>query len=256
MEYKSVKGHTGWAQFGILMAFSAAGFVLAGAVQLFLAYKALGPNSLPLTQLGDAMIQALMKPENAFYMQLSQVLGTFFLMFVPAVAFVKVCHKEMSWAGMNKHFNVLQICLAFMIILCATLFANPFADMSKAILSNFPKINTLALNAERMYNEAVMAMSGLKTWPQFFAGVFIIAFLPALFEELFFRGTLQNLLVKWLKHPIVAILITSLLFSLIHASYYLFISRFILGYTLGLLFYKSKNIWAFQHSGIRSLEFT
>jgi membrane protease YdiL (CAAX protease family) len=64
-----------------------------------------------------------------------------------------------------------------------------------------------------------------------------------LFEEFFFRGVLQNLLVRWLKKPIVAIIITSVIFSFIHASYYLFISRFILGFALGLLFYQSKNIW-------------
>ncbi len=243
MQYRSIKGFTGWAQFGILLAFLGVGFILAGIIQLYLGYKAMGANSVPLTELGDAMMKALMKPENAVYMQLSQVLGTFFLMFIPSVAFILVCHKKLSWAGFNKHFNILQIILAFMIILCATLFANPFADISKAFLLHYPAINALALAAEKMYNEAVMAMSGLKTLPQFIAGVFVIAFLPALFEELFFRGVVQNFLVRWLKRPVVAIIITSIFFSLIHASYYLFISRFILGYALGLLFYKSKNIW-------------
>ena len=243
MQYRSIKGLTGWAQLGILIAFIGVGFILAGVIQLYLGYKAIGPNSIPFSELGDAMIKALMKPENAIYMQLSQVLGTFFLMFIPSFAFILVCHKKMSWAGFNKHFNILQIILAFMIILCATFFANPFADISKSFLSHFPAINALAMNAEKTYNEMVMAMSGLKTWPQFVGGVFIIAFLPALFEELFFRGVVQNFLVKWLKAPIIAIIITSLFFSLIHASYYLFISRFILGFALGLLFHKSKNIW-------------
>ncbi len=243
MQYRSVKGLSGWAQLGILIAFLGVGLILAGAIQLYLGYKALGANPPPITQVGDAMIKALMKPENSIYMQLSQIFGTFFLLFVPAVAFVIVCHKKITWAGFNRHFNFLQIGLAFLIILCSTLFANPFADISKAILSHFPTINALALSAEKMYNDAVLSMSGLKTWPQFFLGVFIIAFLPALFEELFFRGVLQNFLVKWLKKPIVAIIITSLFFSLVHSSYYLFISRFILGYALGLLFYRSKNIW-------------
>jgi hypothetical protein len=42
---------------------------------------------------------------------------------------------------------------------------------------------------------------------------------------------------------VIALVITSILFSLIHASYYLFISRFVLGLALGLLFYQTKNIW-------------
>ncbi|MGG9971086.1 CPBP family intramembrane glutamic endopeptidase [Ferruginibacter sp. SUN002] len=243
MQYKSARGFTGWAQLGILFGFLGVGLILAGAIQLYFGYKALGANSLPLSKVADAMLEALMKPENAVYMQLSQIFGTFFLLFIPSVAFIIVCHKKFSWAGFNAHFNLLQIGLAFLIILATTPFATPFADISKSVLAHFPAIDKLAQGAEETYNKAVMAMSGLKTWPQFFTGVFIIAFLPALFEELAFRGVLQNLLVKWIKKPIVAIVITSLVFSLVHASYYLFISRFILGLSLGLLFYRSKNIW-------------
>lgn len=70
-----------------------------------------------------------------------------------------------------------------------------------------------------------------------------MAFFPALFEELFFRGGLQNILVRLTRNPIMAIVITSLLFSLIHISIYLFLSRAILGFVLGLMYHKTKNIW-------------
>ena len=70
-----------------------------------------------------------------------------------------------------------------------------------------------------------------------------MAFFPAMFEEVFFRGALQNLLVRWWKNPFIAILVTSLVFSLIHMSVYLFLSRAILGFVLGLLYHKTKNIW-------------
>lgn len=243
MQYRSAKGLTGWAQFGILVAFLGAGMILAGALQLYLGMKALGPSNIPITQRGDAMVKALMKPENSNYAQLSQILGTFFLLFLPAIAYILICHKKISWAGFNRYFNWKQVALGFVIILCTTLFANPFADFTKAILAHYPTIDALAKNAENLYNEMVQSMSQLHTWPQFITGVFIIAFLPALFEEFFFRGTIQNLFVRWWKKPVLAIVFTSLLFSLVHSSYYLFISRFILGFSLGWMFYRSRNIW-------------
>ncbi|RYG43856.1 MAG: CPBP family intramembrane metalloprotease, partial [Chitinophagaceae bacterium] len=43
--------------------------------------------------------------------------------------------------------------------------------------------------------------------------------------------------------PWIAIVFTSILFSLIHMSVYLFLSRAILGFALGLMFYYTKNIW-------------
>ena len=243
MKYKSVKGVSGWGQLGILLAFLGAGLVLAGFLQLYLANKALGPNNLPLQEKGEAMLKALMRPENIQYAQLSQILGTFLLLFVPSVAYILICHKRFFWAGFSKYFSIGQVVVGFFIILVASAFASPFADISKAIFSHFPYWDALAKNADKMYNDAITAMSNLNTWPQFILAVFIIAFLPALFEELLFRGVLQNLFVRWWKKPLLAIVVTSFIFSLIHASYYLFISRFILGLALGVLFYQSKNIW-------------
>lgn len=43
--------------------------------------------------------------------------------------------------------------------------------------------------------------------------------------------------------PLLGILVTSLVFSLIHMSAYLFLSRAVLGFALGLLYFKTKNIW-------------
>ncbi|MES2430502.1 MAG: type II CAAX endopeptidase family protein [Bacteroidota bacterium] len=243
MEYRSVKGHTGGTQLGILIGLISVGFILTGITQIFLGYKAMGTTSIPFSQIGDAMTKALMKPENSFYLQLSQILGTFFLLFLPAFGFIFICHRKISWAGFNKHFSLAQIGVAFLIIMCATFFASPFADLTRSALSHFPDMNNKAISLEKMYNDAVAAMSGLSTWPEFFIGILMVAFFPALFEELFFRGVIQNFLVKWTKRPVIAIVITSIVFSLIHFSFYLFISRFILGYALGLLFHKSKNIW-------------
>lgn len=243
MKYKSVKGISGWGQLGILIAFLGAGLILAGLVQLYIGNMALGDNNLPLLEKGDAMMKALMKPENTGYLQLSQILGTFLLLFIPSVAYILICHKRFFWVGFSKHFSIGQVIIGFFIMLTASAFAGPFADISKTILSHFPHLDALAKNADKMYNDAITAMSNLNTWPQFIVAVFIIAFLPALFEELLFRGVLQNLFVRWWKKPLLAIIVTSLIFSLIHASYYLFISRFILGLALGFLFYQSKNIW-------------
>jgi len=243
MQYRNVKGYTGWAQLGILLAFLGLGVVLTGFVQLYFVSKAMGPGFVPSASNTDAMMAALLKPENAVYAQLSQILGTFLLLFLPSIVFILICYKNLLWAGFSKYFNFSQIAIAFLIILFANLFALPFEEITKRVLAHFPHWDSLAKQAEQLYNDEVTAMSTLNTWPQFFVAVFIIAFLPALFEEFFFRGVLQNLLVRWLKKPIVAIIITSVIFSFIHASYYLFISRFILGFALGLLFYQSKNIW-------------
>ncbi len=243
MQYKSVKGFSGWGQVGILAAFTGLGFVLAGFVQVYFINKALGPTTLPFDEKLEAGMKALLQPGNENYAQLAQIFGTLALMLIPSVAFILICHKSFFWAGFSKRFNFIQVIIAFLLIFAANYFAAPLEQISKYIFSQFPSWDKLAKAAEELYTQAIGSMSGLKTMPQFFAGVFIIAFLPALFEELFFRGVLQNLFVRWWKMPLLAIAVTSVLFSLIHSSYYLFLSRFVLGFVLGLLFYYSKNIW-------------
>jgi hypothetical protein len=66
---------------------------------------------------------------------------------------------------------------------------------------------------------------------------------PAIFEEAFFRGGMQNILQKWTRNPWLAIGLTSLVFSAIHFSYYGFIPRLALGVVLGLLFHYSGSLW-------------
>lgn len=70
-----------------------------------------------------------------------------------------------------------------------------------------------------------------------------IALFPAVFEEWFFRETLQKLFISWTKNAYIGILITSIIFSLFHFDLFNFIPRVVLGMVLGLLFYYSKCIY-------------
>ncbi len=243
MEYKSVKGLTGWGQLGILIAMLGGGFILAAISQAAILIPRLG-EGYGLDNMADGLEAMMNNPGNALYLQLAQVVGTFCLFFIPAYLYLRLAHgKNMFWLGFNKYFTPTQIALGFLLIFTANLVASPLADMSKSIVAHFPSINAAAIKMEEAYSKQLIAMSNLNSVGSYILALFIIAFFPAVFEELFFRGALQNLLVKWWKAPLVAIIFCSLIFSLIHGSIFLFLSRFILGLILGLLYHKSKNIW-------------
>ncbi len=242
MEYRSVKGFTAWGQLGFLFAFLGLGFVLAGAAQAFFAIQML-PAGAKLTDT-DVLMKAMLAPENVGFARGSQVIGTLLIMFMPAALWSFVSHgKSPLWLGFSKHLNVFQVLLGFMIIFTAAVASSPLADLSKFIVAHFPSLNAAAMSMDAKYNELAAAMSNLKSLQEYIVALFIMAFFPAMFEEVFFRGALQNLLIKWWQKPMFAIVVTSLLFSLIHGSIYLFLSRALLGFALGLMFYKTKNIW-------------
>ena len=79
-------------------------------------------------------------------------------------------------------------------------------------------------------------------WELFFSLV-VIGLVPAIGEEMVFRGLLQQSLMRWVKRPTIAIILTALLFSLIHLQVQRFLAIFLLGLVLGLLFYWTKNLW-------------
>ena len=243
MKYRSAKGFTGWAQVGILIGFVGVGLIIAGIIQLLIGKLLIGPN-IPVQQMGDAMMKALFKPENAIYLQLSQVTGTLFLMFLPTVGYSLLCNgKDKLWLGFSRHINLKQVALGFLIIYCANVVANPAADLSRQVLLHFPGLNKWAQELESSYNDQVMAMSNLKSWGDLAIALVIMAFLAAVFEEMLFRGVVQNLFIRWSKKPWLSIIATALLFSFIHGSVYLFLSRAVLGFALGLMYYQSKNLW-------------
>ena len=71
----------------------------------------------------------------------------------------------------------------------------------------------------------------------------VIALLPALGEELLFRGVIQQLFQAWIKNYHWAIWITAFIFSSIHFQFFGFLPRFVLGLLLGYLFVYTRNLW-------------
>lgn len=73
--------------------------------------------------------------------------------------------------------------------------------------------------------------------------IIVMALLPAICEELFFRGILQRMFQSFFKKPILAILATALVFALFHASWYNYLPITIAGFILGFTYFYTGNIW-------------
>lgn len=76
---------------------------------------------------------------------------------------------------------------------------------------------------------------------RFAAGVVVIALVPAIAEELVFRGVIQKNLVRWFS-PHVGVWLGAAIFSAIHFQFFGFVPRFVLGLVLGYLYLWSGNI--------------
>lgn len=73
--------------------------------------------------------------------------------------------------------------------------------------------------------------------------LFIVAVVPAVGEEILFRGVVLRLFKEITKNTHWAIFISAMLFSALHMQFYGFLPRFLLGSLLGYLFVFTGNLW-------------
>lgn len=81
--------------------------------------------------------------------------------------------------------------------------------------------------------------TALELW----ANLGLIALLPALGEELVFRGVLQQQLLRRLRMPWEALLLAAAIFSFAHLQFEGFLPRMALGLVLGWLYWRTGNFW-------------
>ena len=172
-----------------------------------------------------------------------QGLSTFLIFFLPAYVFAMICYNKASqYIGFNLRFNAGQILLLVGILVLTFPLSGALAELNKIIpISESLAKKFKAYEADRVIMEA--ALIKIDSFYKYALSLLIIAILPAIFEETLFRGGLQNFLTRWFKGPWIAIIITSIIFSLIHMSFYGFLVRFALGVVLGLIYYYSRNLW-------------
>lgn len=77
---------------------------------------------------------------------------------------------------------------------------------------------------------------------QFLLGIVVIGIIPAIGEELLFRGLIQNLISKLSNNHHVGIWISAILFSSIHLQFYGFFPRLLLGVLFGYIYVWSGRL--------------
>ncbi len=242
MAHIATRRFTYWGQLGILMALTGAGLIIGGIASLL---PLLGKMDFANIKnfSGQGVLDSIFKPENANAIRMMQFITTLFLFFLPAFFYAKICHsKALLHLGFIKMPSIKQLILVFAIMFCALLIVGALSQLWQMI--PFPKSWQAHFKAaEDEYSKQMQVMARMNGFSDYIISILIVALFPAVFEETIFRGALQNLLSRWIKAPIWAIVITAIIFSAVHGSYDGFVPRVVLGFILGWLFYRTGNIW-------------
>ena len=164
-----------------------------------------------------------------------QMLSAIGLFITPTLLYGYLCDFDFK---LNLNFNRQSLLLAIAIMLLINPFISFIYEWNKSF--NIPDwMLVFDDNAENITNYFLK----MNTLGDLFFNLLVIAIIPAIGEELLFRGYLQQKMTQWLGKPNVAIIITAILFSAIHMQFQGFLPRFALGMLLGYLFYWSSSLW-------------
>ena len=189
---------------------------------------------------------ANISPENINVLKYFQVVQTIGLFILPA--FVIGFFNGDNVANYLK-FNVnpkqISVILTAFVMIAAIPIINFLADINSKMvlpdcLSSFEQwMKQSEFNAQKI-TEAFMSTNKITG---LLINLFVIAIIPAIGEELLFRGIFQKLFISMTKNIHVGVIIAAVLFSGMHMQFYGFIPRFIMGVFLGYLLVWSKSIW-------------
>lgn len=151
-------------------------------------------------------------------------------------------HRPFRWLRMDKMISWHVVGLAAVVMVCAIPGINLLADLNNRIV--LPEcLSSLEQSFRQMEEEAALLtkrfMQADNVWVMMI-NMGLMAVLPALAEEMSFRGVLQQLLGG---RTHVAIWLTAVIFSAIHMQFYGFIPRMLMGALFGYVFVWTGSLW-------------
>ncbi len=164
---------------------------------------------------------------------------------VSSLVFIYLMRRD-SWATMNPRpmlsSPAIGICILFTLLIMPTtsLFIEWNANIDfPAWMDGFEK---WALAKEKSLEMYTAYFLNFQNTGEFLLGLVVMALIPGIGEELFFRGLLQRVFQKVITVH-AAIWITAILFSAIHMQFYGFFPRMLLGCLFGYMYYWSGNLF-------------
>ncbi|WEK36645.1 MAG: type II CAAX endopeptidase family protein [Candidatus Pseudobacter hemicellulosilyticus] len=211
-----------WKQLAVLLAVS---------VPLLVLVVLNGQSATPVDLSQPNLVQA---------MKWSQAVSSIAFFFFPAFLYAAFTFRgrQFYFLGLRKAEKTNMYVLAAFCIMLAFPFVFWLGQLNHAL----PLPESL-YNMEKQTGKQLEALLKVNTTGDLIINVIVIALLPAICEELYFRGALQRVLIHLTKSPWAGILLTALVFSTLHFQFLGFFPRMFLGVVLGALYWYSGSLW-------------
>lgn len=165
-------------------------------------------------------------------------ISTFLSFILPPLLFASVAAPQ-PWAYLNlEKFKTPKILWALLLGLSLVFVIPVIGYFLQQINWGEAAMKNLELVKQR--NESIFSD---KSTMAIARNLIVLALLPAIGEELFFRGMVQRFTNSWTQNPTRSIIFTAFFFAILHFQIVSFIPIFLGGIILGYLYYWTGNLW-------------
>ncbi|WP_235324585.1 CPBP family intramembrane glutamic endopeptidase [Pedobacter lusitanus] len=229
-----------YIQLLMILCYAIIGLIIGSVLSLAVILGVYGFDGLGNADLltgGDATAIAVLK--------VSQVLTTGCMFILPPLMLAWTEKRKVSnFYGFIKP-KISFLFLVFMIMLCSM----PIMEWvglanQKMILPDFLKpVENWMRNKEDEAMKMTILLLKTNNVFDFLINILVIALIPAIGEELIFRGGVQRSFTRMFKNPHVAIWISAFIFSAIHLQFFGFFPRLFLGAAFGYIYLWTGSLW-------------
>lgn len=185
-------------------------------------------------------------PESLKFLKFFQISQTIGLFILPPFVVAWFFHADvLEYLSLRRKPTIIMSLMVLLLVLAVS----PFINYTGAINAemHFPeslsRVETWMRNAEDTAEQLVEAFLNVDGIGGLMFNLFMIAVLPAIGEELLFRGVIQKLFTGMSGSHHWGIWLSAALFSALHMQFYGFIPRMLLGGMFGYLLVWSGTLW-------------
>ncbi len=195
------------------------------------------------TSLFVAISDPVNNPSVKTPLMIMQGVGSAFgMIFIPWLIYTRIFKIPLNFDQTKA--NLQPILFTFLIIVFFMVVNSPVGEWNQHIKlpSSLSGIEQALQLMEENMKIVTAFLVEFNSFGEFLLGMVVIAIIPAIGEELVFRGLVQNHLVRITKNIHVAIWMSAFIFSAIHLQFYGLFPRIFLGALFGYLYYFSGKL--------------
>lgn len=180
-------------------------------------------------------------------LKIGQGISSAMMFIVPPIVYYFITRKEKPMQALGFRdiapWWLLLVGIALMFLSLPV--TNQLTDWNEGMKLGgvFSSLEEWMKSLEEAAQAATERMLNADSIGELLLNLLVIALIPAVGEELTFRGVLQQALTRKMKSPHVAIILSAAIFSFIHFQFYGFLPRMFLGIVLGYMFYITGSLW-------------